>query len=233
MATKKATETVTIKPLSLKHVKIRIVGDSPLITHAWSEKAKREMLDKQTGEGKTKKHPTKMPFDDFARGLYWLTKMPTENIIDPATQELRDVVTEELFNKAIADGARFGFPADSVKMAANAAAYRLGFVKNQTALRGAYFINADENGGDMLEIKGCTPMMREDMVRVQMSTDIRYRPIFENWYMDAVIEYNASGQMKIGDIINCINAGGYACGLGEWRPEKDGRFGRFHVELRK
>ena len=51
--------------------------------------------------------------------------------------------------------------------------------------------------------------------------------------MDAVLEYNASGQMKIGDIINCMNAGGYTCGIGEWRPEKDGRFGRFHVELRK
>ena len=232
MAAKKTTETIAIKPLALKQVKVRIVGDSPLITHAWDEKAKRQMLEQQTGEGKTKKKPTKMPFDDFARGLYWLTPMPTELIIDPATQEERDVVTEELFDKALAEGARFGFPADSIKMAANSAAYRLGWVKNQMSLRGAYFINA-EDGGAMLEIKGCEPMMREDMVRVMMSTDIRYRPIFDTWYMDAVLEYNASGQMKIGDIINCMNAGGYTCGIGEWRPEKDGRFGRFHVELRK
>ena len=39
MTTKKA-EAITIKPLALKTVKIRIVGDTPLITHAWSEKAK-------------------------------------------------------------------------------------------------------------------------------------------------------------------------------------------------
>lgn len=232
MATKKASESIEIKPLNLKHVKIRIVGDSPLITHAWDEKAKRQMLDTQTGEGKTKKKLCRMPFDDFARALYWLTPMPFETIIDPVAQEPRDVVTEELFDKALSEGARFGFPADSVKIAGNAAAYRLGWVKNQMALRGAYFINADD-GSAYLEIKGDPPMMREDMVRVQMSTDLRYRPHFEDWYMDATLEYNASGQMKISDIINVLNAGGYCCGLGEWRPEKDGRFGRFHVELRK
>ena len=25
-------------------------------------------------------------------------------------------------------------------------------------------------------------------------------------------------------------AAGFVCGLGEWRPERDGDFGRFHVE---
>ena len=99
-ATKK--ETVTMKPIKIDHVKVRIVGDSPLIVHAWSEKAKREMLEAQTGpKKKIKKHPAKMPFDDFARALYWLTPMPTEVIKDPSTQEDRDVVTEELFDEAI------------------------------------------------------------------------------------------------------------------------------------
>lgn len=232
MAAKKEVTTVEMRPIKIKQVKIRIVGDSPLITHAWSEKAKREMLQSQMGKGKTKKKPTKIPFDDFARALHWITEMPTETIIDPATNEARDVVTEDLFEKALNDGAKFGFPADSFKMAANAAAYRLGWVKNQMELRGAYFING-ENGESVLEIKGDVPMMREDMVRVQMSADIRYRPIFENWYCDAVLEYNASSNLKLDDILNCINAGGYCVGVGEWRPEKDGRYGRFHVETRK
>ena len=26
-----------------------------------------------------------------------------------------------------------------------------------------------------------------------------------------------------------INAGGYVCGIGEWRPERDGQYGMFHV----
>jgi hypothetical protein len=48
--------------------------------------------------------------------------------------------------------------------------------------------------------------------------------------MDLTIEYNESGSMTLEQIINCINAGGYSTGIGEWRPEKDGIFGRFHVE---
>ena len=80
MAVAKKVETVAIRMPSIKHVKIRIVGDSPLIVHAWSEKAKREMLEAQQGKNKTKKKPEKMPFDDFARALYWITPMPTETI---------------------------------------------------------------------------------------------------------------------------------------------------------
>ena len=73
--------------------------------------------------------------------------------------------------------------------------------------------------------------MREDMVKVGMGTaDLRYRPMFEEWYCDMVLEYNASGEMKLNDILSCIEAGGYVCGIGEWRPEKDGQFGRFHIE---
>ena len=232
MATKKET-VVTMTPLKIAHVKVRIVGDSPLIVHAWSEKAKREMLESQSGSKQKikKKRESKNPFDDFARALYWITDMPTVTITDPGTEEDREVVTEELFEEAIANGAKFGFPANSFKQAANAAAYRLGWVPNQMSLRGSYFLNA-EDGGFLVEIKGDKPMMREDMVRVGQGTaDIRYRPIFENWYCDMILEYNASGAMSLSDIINCINAGGYAVGAGEWRPEKDGQFGRFHIEI--
>ena len=96
-------------------------------------------------------------------------------------------------------------------------------------LRGAYFLKSEF--GEMAEIKGDAPMLREDMVRVGMGTaDIRYRPIFNNWYMDIQLEYNASGNVSLENIINALNAGGYVCGIGEWRPEKDGTFGRFHIE---
>ena len=226
----KTTETVAIKPLKLKRIPIRIVGDTPLIVHAWSEKAKKEMLDAQQGKGKTKKKPTKMPFDDFARALYWITPMPEVEIDDEATGEKRMVVTEEIFDEAVQNGARFGFPANSFKLAANSSAYRLGWVKNQMGLRGAYFLNA-EDGSELVEIKGSTPVIREDMVKVGMgSADLRYRPMFEEWYCDMILEYNESGDMKLNDILSCIEAGGYVCGVGEWRPEKDGNFGRFHIE---
>ena len=229
MATK-AQEIIKINKPRLSRLNIRIVGDTPLIMHNWDEKNKRMMLEAQQGKAATKKKPCKIPFDDFARSLYWMTPMPTETIIDSGNGEMREVVTEELFEQALENGARFGFPANAFKMAGNAAAYRNGLVKNQMALRGAYFLNAPDNG-ELVEIKGDKPQCREDIVHVGMgSADLRYRAIFEHWYCDMVVEYNAAGVMKIDDILSCIELGGYGVGVGEWRPECDGIFGRYHIE---
>lgn len=213
---KKTEEVVEIRPLDIRRVPIKIVGDTPLIVHAWSEKAKRMMLDAQMKATKTKARELRDPFDDFVQSMYWLTEKPDS--------------TPEDYDRAIADGAKFGFPVTAIKMAGNAAAYRLGWVKNQMGLRGAYFLKSEF--GDMAEIiTEEPPVMREDMVRVGMgSADLRYRGEFRNWSMNLILEYNASGDYSLEQIINIINAGGYACGLGEWRPEKDGDFGRYHIE---
>jgi hypothetical protein len=104
----------------------------------------------------------------------------------------------------------------------------MGWVKNQMSLRGSYFLKTEF--GDMAEIKGSIPEIREDMVRIGMgSADLRYRGEFKNWHMDLILEYNASGDMTLEQILNVINAGGYTCGIGEWRPEKDGSFGKYHI----
>lgn len=216
MATKKAnTEVIEIRPIEIKKVTIRIVGDTPLIMHAWSEKAKRMMLEAQMGVAKGKKKEAKNPADDFIRSMYWLTPMPEDG-------------TMESFEEAIANGARFGFPVTAFKQAAISAAYRMGWAKDKMSMRGAFFIDSDENG--MIEIHSDMPEMREDMVKVGMGTaDIRYRGEFKNWYADLTISYNANGQYSLENIVNIINAGGYVCGVGEWRPERDGQNGMFHV----
>lgn len=216
MATKKATtEVIEIRPIEIKKVTIRIVGDTPLIMHAWSEKAKRMMLEAQMGVAKGKKKEAKNPVDDFIRSMYWLTPMPEDG-------------TMESFEEAIANGARFGFPVTAFKQAAISAAYRMGWAKDKMSMRGAFFIDSDENG--MIEIHSDTPEMREDMVKVGMGTaDIRYRGEFKNWHADLTISYNANGQYSLENIVNIINAGGYVCGVGEWRPERDGQNGMFHV----
>lgn len=216
MAGKKEEAVVTIKPLDIKMVPIKIVGDTPLIVHAWSEKAKKMMLDAQMKTTKTKAKEARNPIDEFINSMYWLTDVPES--------------TEDAFVKAVKKGAKWGFPVGAIKQSANSAAYRLGWVKNQMELRGAYFLKTEY--GDMARIEGDAPVMREDMVRIGMgSADLRYRAEYKNWHMDMILQYNASGNLTIEQIINCINAGGYSVGVGEWRPERDGDNGRFHVEV--
>lgn len=217
MATKKDNEVIEIRPIQIKKVTLKIVGDSPLIMHAWSEKAKRMMLEKQMGKSNGKQKDNKNPVEDFINSMYWITEKPEE-------------MTEEAFAKAIQNGARFGFPVTAIKQAATSAAYRMGWVKNQMGLRGAFFIDSDENG--LIEIHSDIPIMREDMVKVGMGTaDLRYRGEFRNWSANLVVSYNEAGGYSLENIINVINAGGFFCGIGEWRPEKDGSFGQYHVAV--
>ena len=222
MATKK-TEVIEIKPIEIAKLNIRIVGDTPLIMHAWSVKARREMLEAQQGKKKGKAKERKNPVVDFINSMYWLTEKPDVD------SDMKEEECEERFNKAVAEGAKFGFPVTAFKQAAISAAYRLGWSKDKMSLRGVFFIDSDENG--MVEIKSDAPEMREDMVKIGMGTaDIRYRGEFKNWYADLTISYNVNGNYDLNSIINIINAGGYVCGVGEWRPERDGQNGMFHIQ---
>ena len=220
----KKTEVVEIKPIEMRKVKITIEGDTPLIMHAWSEKAKREMLDAQQGKKKGKQKDPKNPVNDFVQSMYWLEGKPE---MDCHTDEIE---CQKMFTEAIEGGARFGFPVTAFKQAAISAAYRMGWSKDKVSLQGAFFLEDTQDG--MLEIKGDAPVMREDMVKIGMGTaDIRYRGEFHNWYAEAIVTYNANGQYNLNAIINMINAGGTYCGIGEWRVEKSGQNGMYHVAL--
>jgi hypothetical protein len=80
-----------------------------------------------------------------------------------------------------------------------------------------------------VRILGAEPAMREDMVRVGMGTaDLRYRGEFADWHAKLLVRYNAN-VLSESQILNIINVAGFAVGVGEWRPEKDGMNGMFHV----
>lgn len=222
MAAAKKIELVAIKPIEMQEVKLTIVGDTPLIVHAWSEKAKKQMLDAQMGKAKGKQKDKKSPAQDFIDSMYWLTDKPATDGVESEEGKLA------LFAQAIQNGAKFGFPVTALKQAAISASYRKNWTKDKMSLRGAFFI--DGGFGEFMEIKSDPPVMREDMVRVGMGTaDIRYRGEFQNWSSTFTLKYDSNGQFDLSSIINMINAGGTVCGLGEWRVERDGQFGMFHV----
>jgi len=60
---------ITLPPIKLSIVKLTVVGDSPLICHAWSEKSKRQMLEKQMKKAALKKE-AKSPERDYEESLY-------------------------------------------------------------------------------------------------------------------------------------------------------------------
>lgn len=215
MATKKVTAEVTIPALNIQHVNIRIVGDTPLISHAWSEKAKLMMLQKQTKKATAGKE-IRRPALEFAESLYWLTEKP--NLSDVPDEEAQKILAEYL------PKSKFGFPTTAFKSAAIDAAFQQGLIDKKTTIRGAIHVI-----GEFAEIEG-VPVMREDMVRIGMGTaDLRYRAEFKEWSVLLPIRYNVNS-VSLEQLVNFFNYGGFSNGVGDWRPAKDGTYGAFHVE---
>lgn len=195
---------IEIPAIEKKMVSLHIIGDSPLIVHAWSVKAKRQMLEKQMKKASAGKE-AKDPWMDFCESLYWLDGMPN----NPTDEDIAS--------------ARFGFPTVAFKACAVDAGYQQGVLAKKTTARGAFHIM-----GEFAVIEGI-PEMREDMVRIGMGTaDIRYRGEFKNWRTTLNIVYNPKA-ISVEQIANLLNMGGFANGVGEWRPSKDGSYGTFHV----
>ena len=228
MATKK---TIEVLSLELIEIPITIVGTTPLITHCWSEKAKRQIRDTQTGTPKNKKHDIRIPYNDFIASMNWLSLMPA---FGETNEE-----AEKNYKAAVKKGAHWGFHIGGIKQSMITGAARSGMDVKMTELRGSFYLKGvgDYATDEYAEIiTPNPPKMREDMVMVggmSRSADLRYRAQFDEWEIRLVMVMNKNGKYSEAQLINLVNAGGFAVGIGEWRPEKDGQHGMYRLKLDK
>lgn len=208
MATSKQDVAIELPRLDIRLMEVTVVGDSPLIVHAWSQKAKLEMLGKQMKQAKGAKEP-KDPKADYESSLYRL-----------------------------ADGG-YGFPSIGFKAAAVTACTSVAGITKVAARQAFHILGEDVDvvgafegtsaRNNLVRIIGKPPTMREDMVKVGMGTaDLRYRGEFADWNAKLLVRYNAN-VLSESQILNILNVSGFAVGVGEWRPERDGMSGMFHV----
>lgn len=208
MATKKekSIETASLSldmDLKFNRITIPVVGVAPLIMSRFDEKCQQEIAEStEIKQGNKKK-----------------------KIADP----------QEQYEKSInyfADGKTYGMPAVAFKAAmvrAGQVVYQLQMVRTRTLFR----VLADDAETGLVKIDGI-PRLRSDMVRVgniQKVASPRYRAEFPEWKANITIEYVADA-FKEKEIVALLNAAGFCCGVGEWRPEKcnSGSFGLFKVE---
>lgn len=202
---------VLSKEATFKKFSMWLIGDTPLIVHAWSHKAKREMLEKQvkaTKPGKEARDPDR----DFVDSLY-----------------------------TMGEGV-FGFPVTGVKNAILSAAHKDKGIA-RTGVKAALYLNAEwvrvgpaKAGAicdmPLVRIWGSEPEMREDMVRIgaglQKTANLAYRGQFTTWGLRIVGEYNTT-VLKDEVLAFLVNEAGRSAGLGEWRNERNGVFGAFHL----
>jgi len=190
---------------TIQTVQLTLVGTAPLITHKWSTKAKSEILAKQMKKATPAKE-AKDPQQDFVDSLYVLSGEP-------------QVDGGEIVNYRDCE---FGFPAIAFKNAAVSACTQVAGITKVLA-RGAFHVV-----GEYVTING-RPEMREDMVRIGMGVaDIRFRGEFKEWSTVLEVAYNAA-VVSPEQVAYLFQLAGFAVGVGEWRPERDGDKGTFRV----
>ena len=121
-----------------------------------------------------------------------------------------------------------GIPLLAFKAALISAAHKdLGVEK--TVVRKSLFVPCSDPN-KIVPMTASDPIIREDIVKIGVNqTDLRYRPEFRDWKAIINCEIDAS-MLTIKDVLNLVNRAGFGVGIGEWRPEKGGEYGRFEVD---
>lgn len=185
-----AAIAVNIQAPDVRTVTIPIIGESRLVIHKWSEKAKQEMRDKQQGKHRGKKAP-KDPEAEFQGSLYQSEEgwygFPAGGFAKAAVGACR-----------YCEGVTMVLARGIIHVAPD------GFDKG--------------DGTELVRIEGDGPHMREDMVRIAMGTaDLRYRGEFRTWRAMVPVRFNAN-LVTVEQLLNLFTLAGLHVGIGEGRP---------------
>ena len=193
MAFAKKTAKLTISNPNFQTVKFKIVGTSSLMVHHFGEKARKQIIAKQTSENKVAgKRPPKDYKAEFESARYR------------------------------AAGAGWdGFYAGAIRNAMIAAARYVDGLQ-MTKSKGLFFIRAEgrdrTDGTPLVRIRGCKAVHDTRPARNDDGgADIRNRPRFDNWHAEVSIDFDADA-MSAQDIANLLQRAGTQVGICDGRP---------------
>ena len=196
---------VSIPEPDIRLMKLRIVGTTSLIVHAWSHKAIQMILDKQMGKPHKAKE-VRDPNGDYEASKY---------VADDGWEGVPSVA----FKAAIVGACR------QVSGLTMTLAKRLAFIQPDGF--------SSKQNIELTKIVG-KARMRQDMVRIASGTaDVRFRAEFSEWSTILQVEFNHQ-VITAQQLVNLIAIAGYSEGIGEWRPSAPesatGTHGRWKID---
>jgi hypothetical protein len=194
MEKKELVKHVMIEAPNFETAKITIVGDTKLVQHKFSQKARTQIMDKQTLGNVGKKGRKKEPrdFDEIYRQAIYIST----------------------------DG-WYGIPAISFRKAMISACRVCGYQMTKGKL--ALFCEADgydDEGTPLVKIAKGEPHRHDGYGRIANGNiDINVRPMWdEGWEAVVRIRYDADMFSNI-DVVNLLSRAGMQVGIGEGRPD--------------
>jgi len=170
----------------------KIKGTSPLVMNKFSKKSREQIRTNQKAGSRAKKGKKKEP-KDFEKCY------------------------EEAFHRS--EEGWVGMPAAAFRAAMVSACRLVGFEMTKAKL--ALFVEPDGIDADdrmpLVRIHG-EPKQLESHVRLPGSTDIRIRPVFNEWSAQICVKFDAD-LFSEEDVANLLMRAGLQVGIGEGRPD--------------
>jgi len=205
-----AEKKTQIPEMKLLWTTLYLRGTAPLIVHAFPEKARKQMLDKQMKVASTGRD-ARNPHAEVEAARYRL-------------DDGRDGFPAIAF-KAAAVTACTSL-ADMTKVSARQAFRVTGTAQRQPGcLQGAFQRTL------LVPIIAPPATVREDVARLSgpgRTPEMRYRPEFWPWGVKIEVQYN-SAVISFGQLGTLFAVAGHGVGVGDYRPERDGDCGTFEV----
>jgi len=201
---------ISIPEIKLEQHTLYLIGNAPLIVHAFPEKARKQMLDKQMKTAKGGRD-ARDPYAEVEAARYQLP-------------DGRDGFPAVGF-KAAAVTACTSL-ADVTKVAARQAFRVEGLPMNTSGVIDGSFIRTA-----LVPLVAHPPTIREDVVRLSgpsRTAEMRYRPEYSIWGVALNIVLNPQ-VISIGQLGSMFQAAGHGVGVGDYRPERDGDCGTFDL----
>ena len=190
-------QTLTITAPNMKTAVFKIVGTAPYVQSKFSQKALQIMRDVQAQGSVAKKGKKRQPkdFDGLFEGAIHFSGKGKKRWA--------------------------GIPANGIRAACVSACRTVGFQMTKAKL--AIFIEADgfdeSEGTPLVKITKGQPRHVEHAVRIQNTTDIRVRAMWDPGW-EAVVKVRFDADMFcLEDVANLISRVGLQVGLGEGRPD--------------
>ncbi len=204
MATKgRKDDVLSIPEIRVKNVTLHLIGDSPLLSHRFSDASKQKMFETQTKQA-NKAREALNPKAEYEGAFYPLID---GYYTHPAIA----------FKKSMVNAIR---QIDGITMTMGKGVFHIFGEKDKSYV----FIKGStpRMREDMTRVSGPSKAPK-----------FTYRPEFVDWWTTIILSFNENGKLSLEQLVNLINIAGNSVGVGDWRVECSGVHGMLHVATEK